>query len=99
MFNQIDHRNLAAVGNLAKHTFSGKKPADAHTIEPANQPIIMKPGGYHVMLMGLVKPLNPGETVEVTLSFESGETLTVDVPVKQRGKMMKHGQSHGEATN
>ena len=46
-----------------------------------NSPLEMKPGGYHIMLMGLKKPLVTGETIQITLKFsKSGET-TVDVPV------------------
>lgn len=46
-------------------------------------PIEMKPGGYHIMLMGLKKPLESGETITVTLKFsKSGET-TVEVPVQE----------------
>lgn len=46
-----------------------------------NAPIEMEPGGYHIMLMGLKKPLVTSETIQVTLKFsKSGET-TVDVPV------------------
>jgi copper(I)-binding protein len=37
----------------------------------------MKPGGSHIMLMGLKGPLKEGETIDVTLSFEkSGEVKT-----------------------
>jgi copper(I)-binding protein len=37
----------------------------------------MKPGGSHIMLMGLKGPLKEGETVDVTLAFEkSGEVKT-----------------------
>lgn len=44
-------------------------------------PIEMKPGGYHVMLMGLKKPLVTGETIQVTLKFSKSGEVTVDVPV------------------
>ena len=53
---------------------------------PEGGAIEMKPGGYHVMLMGLNAPLVAGETVPVTLVFESGEELTVDVPIVERGE-------------
>jgi copper(I)-binding protein len=48
---------------------------------PAGKPVELKPGGYHVMLMGLVQPLKDGETVPLTLTFESpaGKRSTVDV--------------------
>jgi copper(I)-binding protein len=49
---------------------------------PAGGKIEMKPGGYHVMLLGLKRDLKPGETVAVTLKFERGGEVRVDAPVK-----------------
>ena len=49
----------------------------------ANTPLELAPGGYHIMLMQLVKPLTVGETVSVTLTFASGETTTVDAIVSE----------------
>lgn len=48
---------------------------------PANKPIELKPGGYHVMLMSLKQPVNVGETVPLTLTFEdkAGKRSSVDV--------------------
>ena len=37
------------------------------------KPTELKPGGYHVMMMGLVKPLNKGDTVPFTLEFRSAD--------------------------
>jgi copper(I)-binding protein len=34
---------------------------------PAGQPVELKPGGYHVMLLDLKAPLAPGSTVPLTL--------------------------------
>jgi copper(I)-binding protein len=39
------------------------------------------PGGYHVMLFDLVKPLVKGDTFTVTLTFEKAGTIDLDVPV------------------
>jgi copper(I)-binding protein len=49
----------------------------------ANTPLALAPGGYHIMLLELVKPLVVGETVTVTLTFASGETTTVDAVVSE----------------
>jgi len=40
---------------------------------PANQPVQLKPGGYHIMLSDLKTPLKKGDTVPVTLRFESAD--------------------------
>lgn len=42
----------------------------------------LKPGGLHVMLLGLHAPLRQGETVPLTLSFEKAGSITIQVPVK-----------------
>ena len=61
---------------------------------PAGGMIEMKPGGYHVMFMGLNAPLEEGQNIPVTLVFESGKEMTVDVPVKKRGAHSHSGHSH-----
>lgn len=47
----------------------------------AGTPLELKPGGYHVMLMKLVKPLLTGETFKVTLTFTKAGAVVVNVPV------------------
>lgn len=49
---------------------------------PPGGNVEMKPGGYHVMLLGLTRDLNQGDTVKVTLTFEKAAPLTVEVPVR-----------------
>jgi copper(I)-binding protein len=49
----------------------------------SNTPLALAPGGYHIMLMQLVKPLAVGEIVSVTLTFASGETTIVDAVVSE----------------
>ena len=41
-----------------------------------------KPGGDHVMFMGLSAPLKPGTTTVVTLKFADGSTLPVTAEVR-----------------
>jgi copper(I)-binding protein len=58
---------------------------------PAGKPVELKPGGLHLMLMGLKAPLKAGETVSFTLVVEGRdgqrETLAVKAPVKPAGVM------------
>ena len=63
---------------------------------PAGQPVALKPGGHHVMLMDLKKPLKAGDTVPVTLVIEGKngqrESLTLHAPVRALGAApMQHG--------
>ncbi len=48
---------------------------------PAGKVVDLKPGGYHVMLMDLVKPLKDGDTVPLQLTVEdkAGKKQTVEV--------------------
>ncbi|RXJ81818.1 copper chaperone PCu(A)C [Arcobacter sp. F2176] len=57
---------------------------------PANKETSLKPGGFHVMLIGLHKPLKEKENVTITLNFSNGENKTITIPVKSvMGGMMK----------
>ena len=50
---------------------------------PAGDTVVFEPGGYHVMLLGLVEPLEVGDTFELTLTFASGAEETVTVEVRE----------------
>ena len=43
----------------------------------------LRPGGNHVMLMGLTKPLAAGDEVTLTLEFSDGTEQELTVPVKE----------------
>ncbi|QIE57620.1 copper chaperone PCu(A)C [Pikeienuella piscinae] len=64
---------------------------------PEDGAIEMAPGGYHIMLMGLHRPLVEGESVPITLVFESGAELEVETPVKARGEMGGHADHSGHS--
>ena len=42
----------------------------------------LEPGGAHVMLMRLQRPMKEGEKFTIKLRFESGEAVTVEVPIR-----------------
>ena len=48
---------------------------------PANGKLVMKPGGYHIMLMGLNQPLKEGDEIELTLTFEKAGEVKVKAKV------------------
>ena len=48
---------------------------------PANGMLEMKPGGYHIMLMGLAAPLKQGEEIELTLTFQKAGEVKVKAKV------------------
>jgi hypothetical protein len=49
---------------------------------PAGQTVEMKPGGLHMMIMGVKAPFKAGETVPVVLEFEKAGKVEIDIPVK-----------------
>lgn len=57
---------------------------------PANGELKLKPGGYHIMLIGLNRPLAAGETLPIKLKFEKAGELTVHAQVKDRAIHMGH---------
>lgn len=59
---------------------------------PAQSDTSLQPGGYHIMLLGLKRPLKVGETINFTLHFANGETKTLNAPVtKMAPRMPSHG--------
>jgi copper(I)-binding protein len=51
----------------------------------AGQPVTLKPGGQHVMLLGLAAPLREGLSFPLTLTFEKAGTRTVTVAIEKPG--------------
>ncbi len=51
--------------------------------------VTFESGGYHIMLLGLVKGLEEGDDVALTLAFGSQSSLNVVLPV-QKGKTTSH---------
>lgn len=62
-------------------------------VVPAGASHALQRGGDHVMLMGLRRPLEQGDTFPLTLVFESGTEVTLDVPVDLERMPMPMG--HG----
>ncbi len=65
---------------------------------PKGKAVGLEPGGYHIMLMNLKKPIAAGEVIPLRLVIESGgKRQTVEVKAEARapgGDAMPHGQHH-----
>jgi copper(I)-binding protein len=62
------------VANMLRH----------HTVEiPSGGSLAFKSGGYHLMLIGPLKPLHVGDRVELSLSFTNGELIKVNADVRK----------------
>jgi copper(I)-binding protein len=64
------------------------RPVDAIDI-PAGGETKLEPGGLHIMLIGLKKPLEEGQRFPVVLKFENAGEITVDLLV-QKGSQPEH---------
>jgi len=66
----------------------------------AGQSVALKPGGSHVMFMGLRQPIKAGDVVDVTLVFEGAGEIAVKLPAAKIGagappEHAGHGMHHG----
>jgi len=65
---------------------------------PAGETVTLKPGGLHIMFMGLNQSFEEGSTVPVVLTFEKAGDVAVELDVAKMGaKSMAHdheGHNH-----
>ena len=54
---------------------------------PAGQPVTLKPGAVHIMLVGLKEPLKAGQSFPLTLHFAKAGSQMVNVTVQPAGAM------------
>lgn len=84
----VEMHSMAMEGDVMK-----MRQVDAIEL-PAGQTVELKPGGYHLMLMGLKAPLKAGDKLPLTLRFEkAGEvvvTVNVEVPKPAADAMADH---------
>lgn len=63
---------------------------------PAGQAVTLKPGAVHIMLVGLKRPLQQGQTVQLTLRFAKAGTREVAAAIGKVGATApeSHAGSH-----
>ncbi len=96
-------RLIAAASPVAKrarlhtHLMAGgimkMRPVSAIDVAPQS-PTVLQPSGLHIMLFGLKKPLNEGETFPLTLTFERAGQITLDVTVRSIGSDGPSANTH-----
>jgi copper(I)-binding protein len=69
-------------------------PVETMPVEPG-KPVELKPGGLHIMLMGLKQPLKQGETFPITLRFEKSPPVTATVMIGAPGASGPDMHMHG----
>jgi hypothetical protein len=82
--------------HAAENGIMKMRPVEAIEIAPG-QHIVLQPGGFHLMLMGLAAPLVEGESFPLTLTFEKAGNIEVSAEIASVGTMHSdHGS--GEST-
>ena len=54
---------------------------------PANGQTSLAPKGYHIMLIGLLRPISEGEVIPLSLNLSDGSIVNVDAVVRKWGPM------------
>jgi len=62
---------------------------------PANGKRMLAPKGYHIMLIGLLRPIKENETIPITLDFADGSSVVVGAVVR-KWEPMGGGMMHGK---
>jgi len=62
------------------------RPVTALDVKPG-MPTVLKPGGYHIMLMDLKGPLVAGQSFALSLTFEKAGTINATATVEKAGSM------------
>src|SRR6056300_135041 len=57
---------------------------------PANSSIVLKPGSWHIMMIGLEKQFSEGSVHQIQLNFDNGFTQNIKIKVKKHQIQMMH---------
>lgn len=60
----------------------------------AGETVVFKPGGKHVMFIGLNQPLEVGGKIPATLVFEKAGRAPIELTVQARGESAPAGSDH-----
>ena len=107
-FTLVNHSNKDIVltgvsSDIAKHSmlhesyFDDDKVAMRHIEELVVSPhksVTFKPGGFHVMLMGLKRPLTKGGEFTLSLLLKNGSKITTQVKIKDVASIKEHAHHH-----
>jgi copper(I)-binding protein len=88
--NEVQLHNMTMDGGIMR-----MRQVEGGIAIPANGRLELKPGSYHIMFMGLKRPLRQGERFAVTLRFKQAGQLTVRFTVQPVGAAGPKGGSHG----
>ena len=79
-------------GSLIEDGVAKMRRVEAIEVAPG-EPAVLRPGGLHVMLMGLTAPLIEGELLPLTLTFERAGTVEIEAYIDEA--TAGQGSDHG----
>jgi len=99
---------FAEAGSVEIHSMSMEggvmkmAPVESGLVVKPGETVTLKPGGYHLMFLGLKDPLKKGESVKGTLTFAKAGSVPVTFSVEAlaakapgaAGGEMDHGKGH-----
>jgi copper(I)-binding protein len=68
---------------MKENDVMGMEPVESVEI-PAKREVAFKQGGMHIMLIGLKQPLAVGDIIPLTLRFEHGGEMNLEVAVQEQ---------------
>lgn len=77
----------ANVAEVHRHTYEDgvmRMRKVNHAKVPAKGQLVFATGGYHIMLLGLEKPLKAGDFYDLSIEFDNGTVINTTVPVTER---------------
>jgi copper(I)-binding protein len=86
---RFEIHNTVVEGGVAK-----MRPVTGLEIKPG-ETVELKPGGMHVMLLGLKQPLKQGQRIKGMLVFEQAGTVAIEFAVQAAGAPASHGGHKG----
>lgn len=78
------HEMLMGEGDVMRMS-----PVEGGIPVPAGGTAVLKPGGLHIMLIGLTQALDDGGTLDLTLTFENAGEVVISAPVRMMKMMPK----------
>jgi periplasmic copper chaperone A len=79
-----DDTTAGDMGSMPDDTMAGEMTMQQvqSIVLPAGEMVMLMPGGYHIMLLDLVSPLEVGQTFDITLTFANAGSKVVTVEVR-----------------
>ena len=72
------------------------RPLESGLVIPAHGKALLKPGGAHLMFMGLTGAMRPGAMQHITLHFDTGHAVSVVAKVKKPADIGGAAHAHSK---